>query len=482
MAVRTPDAVVVGSGPNGLAAALVLARSGLAVEVFEGAETPGGGCRTEELTIPGFHHDVCSTVQALVTVSPFFSDLHLDRLGVRLVKPEVAFAHPFDDGRAAAVRTSVDDTAAALGTDGPVYRRIFGPLVADAELILPTVLAPLRSVPRHPLAVARFAVAGVSSVAHLARRFYTPEARGLLAGVGAHAILPIDAPLTAAFALLLTTVAHVGGWPVVEGGSGRLVEALTNELTETGGRIHTGRWIQDLNDLPTARTTLLDTSTETIVRLCGSRLPSRYRNALTRFRHGPGICKVDWALAGPIPWTAAVCRTAGTLHLGGTFEDVAAAEAQVAAGVHPERPYCIVVQPGVVDATRAPDACQTLWAYCHVPNGSNIDMTTRIEAQIERFAPGFSDLVMARATVTAQEVERQNPNYVGGDINGGAGTLRQTVFRPAATWNPYRTPLQGLYICSSSTPPGGGVHGMCGVGAARAALSDLKVRYRTQPV
>ncbi|MGD0943570.1 MAG: NAD(P)/FAD-dependent oxidoreductase [Acidimicrobiales bacterium] len=474
----TPDAVVIGSGPNGLAAALVLARAGLSVEVLEGAATPGGGCRTEELTLPGLQHDVCSTVQSMVPLSPFFAGLDLERLGVRLCTPEVAFAHPLDDGRAGAVLGSVADTAATLGADGARYARLFGPLVDGAATIVPTVLAPLRSLPRHPVPMARFAVAGLPSLAHLARRFSTEEAKGLLAGVGAHAMLPLEAPLTAAFGIFLTIVAHAGGWPLVQGGSAQLVAALVSELTDAGATLHTGRFVKDATQLPAARAVVFDTSLETLVAVAGARLPAHYRRALGRFRHGPGICKVDWALSGPVPWSAPMCRKAGTVHVGGTFAEVARSESEVASDRHAERPYCLVVQPGVVDPTRAPAGQQTLWAYCHVPRGSTLDMTLRIEAQIERFAPGFKDLVLARATLTAAQAQAHNPNYVGGDITGGAGTLRQTIFRPAARWNPYRTGAQGIYLCSASTPPGGGVHGMCGVGAARAVLADLKVRER----
>ncbi len=469
------SAIVVGSGPNGLAAALTLARAGVAVEVFEGAATPGGGCRTEELTLPGFSHDVCSSVHPLAVASPFFQQADLAAHGVRLRFPPVAFAHPLDGGRAAAVRGSVAETAQGLGADAAAYRRLFGPLVRDAGLIVPTVLAPLRSVPQHPAAMARFGLAGLPSASWLARRFSTDEGRALIAGAAAHAIRPLNAPLTSGFGLLFTVLAHSVGWPVVEGGSARLVDALTAELAALGGKVVTGSWISSLADLPPARAVLLDVTPRQLAALAGDRLPRAYAGALRRFRYGPGICKVDWALAEPVPWTAEACRQTATVHLGGTLAEIARSEAEVASGRHPEHPYCIVVQPGVADPTRAPAGKQTLWAYCHVPPGSTVDMTGRIEAQIERFAPGFGDLVLARATTTAALAEQHNPNYVGGDINGGAATLCQTILGPTARWNPYRTALPGVYLCSASTPPGGGVHGMCGYGAARAALADLGV-------
>ncbi len=470
-----PDAIVVGSGPNGLAAALTLARAGVAVEVLEGADTPGGGCRTQELTLPGFRHDVCSSVHPLAAASPFFRQADLAAHGVRLRFPRVAFAHPLDGGRAAAVHGSVAETAHGLGPDAAAYRRLLGPLVRDAELIVPTVLAPLRSVPRHPLAMARFGLSGVAPASWLARRFSTDEGRALLAGAAAHAVRPLEAPLTSGFGLLFTMLAHSVGWPVVEGGSARLVDALTEELTTLGVKIITGRWISALDSLPAARAILLDVTPRQLIAIGGDRLPPAYAGALGRFRYGPGICKVDWALAEPVPWTADVCRETATVHLGGTLAEVVRSESEVAAGRHPEHPYCIVVQPGVADSTRAPAGKQTLWAYCHVPPGSTVDMTERIEAQIERFAPGFRDIVLARATTTAALAEEHNPNYVGGDINGGAATLRQTVVGPTLRWNPYRTAIPGVYICSSSTLPGGGVHGMCGAGAARAALADLGI-------
>jgi phytoene dehydrogenase-like protein len=469
------DAIVVGSGPNGLAAAVTLARAGLRVHVIEGADTPGGGCRTEELTLPGFRHDACSAVHPLAGASPFFAGTDLAARGVRLVTPKVAFAHPLDGGRAAAVAGSVLQTAEELGPDGAAYRRAIEPLVRDMPLTLPTILGPLRSVPRHPLAMARYGLPGLLPASALARRFRGQEAKVLVAGTAAHAMLPLTAPLTSAFAALFLMTAHTVGWPVVDGGSARIIDALAGELESLGGRVETGRWVRSLDRLPPARAVLLDVTPRQFVALADGRLQAWERRALERFRYGPGVCKVDWALSGPVPWDAAACREAGTVHVGGTFEQVARSESDVAAGRHPEAPFCLVTQAGVVDPGRAPEGKQTLWGYCHVPSGSTVDMSGRIEAQIERFAPGFRDLILARSVRTAADMERYNPNDVGGDVSGGAATLRQTFFRPTARWNPYRTSLRGVYLCSSSTPPGGGVHGMCGDWAARTALADLGV-------
>ena len=475
---RRADAVVVGSGPNGLIAALILARRGLAVDVIEAADHPGGGCRTAELTLPGFHHDVCSAVHPLLMASPAFSDFDLAAHGVRLLTPDIAFAHPLDGARAATVGGSVADVARSLGTDGPAYTRTFAPTVRGLQDILPVFLRSMRAVPTHPIAAARFGLRGLGSAAHAAHAFRTDEGRAVVAGAAAHSMLPLTAPLTGAFARLFTALAHVYGWPVVEGGSNAVVNALVAELGSLGGRIETGRLVRNISEVPPASAVLLDVTPRQLVDLAADRLPVLARRALSRYRYGPGVCKVDWALRGPVPWAAPACRSAVTLHVGGTLEEIARGEADVEAARHPDRPFCLVTQPCVVDPSRAPHGRHTLWAYCHVPNGSSVDMTERIEAQIERFAPGFRDLIEGRSTLTAAGTEAHNPSYVGGDINAGAATLRQMVFRPTARWNPYRTALKGVYLCSAATPPGGGVHGMCGLGAANAVLHDLGMAHR----
>jgi phytoene dehydrogenase-like protein len=472
------DAIVVGSGPNGLAAAVTLAAAGLRVHVIEGAATPGGGCRTEELTLPGFRHDVCSAAHPLALASPFFRRFGPAARGVRFAHPEVVYAHPLDGGRAAVVTRSVTETAAGLGTDAAAYRRLMRPLADGGNAVADAVLSSMRRPPAcsgapAAAALAAYARLGLRSAAVVARRFATEEARGLFAGVATHAMLPLTAPPTAGVGLLLGSLAHTVGWPVIAGGSARLTDAMAGAVVTAGGQVETGHWVRSLADLPPAPAVLLDVSPRAFLGLAGGRLPARYRDALARFRYGAGICKVDFALSGPVPWQNEAARRAGTLHLGGGFEEIAAGEAQVARGEHPESPYVLVVQAGVADPGRAPRGQQALWAYCHVPAGSTVDMTARIEAQIERFAPGFTDLVLARHTRTAAQEEAMNPNYVGGDIACGAQTVRQVLARPVARWNPYRTPLRGVYLCSSATPPGPAVHGRCGELAALTALRDV---------
>lgn len=466
------DAVVVGAGPNGLAAALTLAEAGYRVRIYEAAAEPGGGCRTAELTLPGHLHDVCSAVQALAPVSPFFRGMDLKAMGVRLRVPEISYAQPLDGGRAAVAYRDLNRTADGLGRDGGAWKRLLEPLVERADELMGDVLGDLRHLPRHPLTLARFGLPGLLPVSTLARwAFRDDAARALLSGVGAHAMRRLEAPLTSAFALTLAVTAHAGGWPVVVGGSGQLAQALVHRLGELGVDIVCDTPVTSLAELPPARAVLLDVTPRQLKRLGGDALPVRYRRALDRFRYGPGVFKVDYALTEPVPWTNADCRSAGTLHLGGRLEEVEASEADVEAGRHSDAPYVLVVQSSVVDPTRAPDGKHVLWAYCHVPNGSTQDRTQAVERQLERFAPGFRDVVAARATRTAAGYEMYDANYVGGDINAGRSGFWQAVLGPVPAWSRYRTAVPGVYLCSSSTPPGGGVHGMCGVNAAREVLS-----------
>lgn len=464
-----PDAVVVGAGPNGLAAALTLAETGRRVRVYEAADEPGGGCRTAALTEPGFRHDVCSTVQALAQVSPFFRALQLP---VQMCEPEVAFAQPLDGGRAALAYRDVDRTVAELGRDGRAWRRLLAPLARHSDALFDDVLGDLRHVPSAPFVLARFGLPGLLPVTTLAGTiFRDAPARALFAGVGAHSMRRLQAPLTSAFALILAVSAHATGWPVVAGGSGELTDALVKRLLELGVEFVCGEPITRLEELPRAPIVLLDLTPHQFAAVAGDALPHRYRRALERFRYGPGVFKLDYALSEPVPWLNEGCRRAGTVHVGGTLEEVAASEAAVEAGRHSDRPYVLSVQATTVDPTRAPAGKHTLWAYCHVPNGSTLDRTEAIENQIERFAPGFRDTVIARATRTAREYQRYDANYVGGDVNGGRAGLYQAVLGPVPRWSRYSTPLAGVYLCSSSTAPGGGVHGMCGVNAAREALA-----------
>jgi len=467
------EAIVVGSGPNGLAAAVVLARAGLSVRVLEAADTIGGGARSAELTLPGFVHDVCSAIHPLGAASPLFRMLPLQEHGVEWIEPSAALAHPFDDGTAALLERSPEAAAPALGEDERRWRRLFAPLARDAEPLLDEVLAPLH-VPSHPLTLARFGARAALSATALARlSFRDAKARGLFAGLAAHSMLPLARPPSAAFGLMLGLLGHSVGWPFPRGGSQRLSDGLASYLRSLGGEIETGHRVESLAELQGTRPVLLDVSPRGLLALAGDRLPSRYRRGLERYRYGPGVFKLDLALDGPIPWRAEECTRAGTVHLGATLEEIAASEAAAWRGKIVERPYVLLAQQSLFDATRAPAGQHTVWAYCHVPNGSTIDVTERIERQIERFAPGFRDRILARSALGPADLERHNANNVGGDINGGAATLSQLFTRPVARLSPYTTPLPGVFLCSASTPPGGGVHGMCGYHAAQAALRFL---------
>jgi phytoene dehydrogenase-like protein len=464
------DATVIGSGPNGLAAAIVLARAGRSVCVYEAKDTVGGGTRSAELTRPGFVHDVCSAIHPMALGSPFLRHLPLADHGLELIHPPAPLAHPFDDGNAALLERAVDATADGLGADAGGYRRLMGPLAESAGDVIGDVFGPLRA-PRHPVAAARFGLHALRSATGLARRRFEGEfARGLFAGIAAHSMLPLTAPTTAAAGLVLGLMAHAFGWPMARGGSQRIADAMTSHLRGLGGEIVTSHPVSGLGELPPAPIVLLDLTPRQVLHIAGDRLPGRYRRALGRYRYGPGVCKLDWALEAPIPWRAKECARAATVHLGGTLDEIAHSEQEVWRGRHPERPFVLLAQQTPFDPTRAPRGKHTAWAYCHVPSGSDVDMTDRIEAQVERFAPGFRELVIARNAISAAAMEGYNPNYVGGDINGGVQDLRQLFTRPVPRLVPYSTPVDGLYICSSSTPPGGGVHGLCGYFAAEAAL------------
>ena len=465
------DAVVVGSGPNGLAAAIVLQQAGLSVLLLEGKQEIGGGLRTAELTLPGFRHDICSAIHPLAAASPFFQTLPLAQYGLEYITPPVAAAHPFDDGTAAAVVTSMTDTGRSLGPDDDAYRRLLTPLVAQWPRIANDVLAPLH-VPKHPLLMARFGLPALLPATVLARRFAGEKAKGLLAGMSAHAIQPLSNLATSAIGLVLLIAAHRGGWPLPKGGSQGIADALVAHFVALGGRVETGTYVRSLAQLPSARAVLLDVTPAQLLQMAGHSLSSIYQWQLRRYRYGMGVFKVDWALAAPIPFTAPDCRRAGTVHLGNTLAEIAAGEKATAQGQHPARPFVLLAQQSLFDASRAPAGQHTAWAYCHVPNGSRVDRTAAIERQVERFAPGFQERILARHTFDTTQLEAYNPNCVGGDINGGLLDIGQLFTRPALRASPYRTSRRGLYLCSSATPPGGGVHGLCGYYAARRALRD----------
>ncbi|KQS57929.1 FAD-dependent oxidoreductase [Geodermatophilus sp. Leaf369] len=471
-----PDAVVVGAGPNGLAAALRLSAAGLRVQVVERGDRPGGGMRTEEVTLPGFQHDICSAVHPMGVASPFFREFDWESRGVRMLHPEVAYAHPLDGGRAALAYRSLEQTAAGLGADGDAYRMLFGELVEHGTDVIDFFLSsafrrlPTRSIP----AITRFALNALPNVSWLARKaFDGDQAQALLGGAAAHGMLDLTRPLTAGLGMVLSMLAHHRGWPLPEGGTQKMADAMVTALEQQGGSVELGHEVTDLREFDGVPAVLLDTSPGAFVAMAGDRMHPGYARWVTRYKHGPGVFKIDWALSDPVPWTHPDVRRAGTLHVAGTLAETIAGEAAPAAGRITDKPYVLAVQPTVVDPTRAPEGKHVFWAYVHVPHGSTVDMTEQIEAQVERFAPGFRDTILARATMTAPQMEQWNPNDVGGDISNGEASLRQMLARPVPRWNTYRTPIDNVFLASAATPPGPAVHGMCGDNAARVALKRV---------
>jgi len=467
-------AVVVGSGPNGLAAALTLAKAGVDVSVLEAADRPGGGTRSSELTLPGLIHDECSAFHPLAVDTPFSRSVDLTQYGLTWRWPEVQYAHPLDGGRGAAVLRSVADTAASLGSDGRRWQQVFGPLTERFDRITADFLRPVVRVPSHPIAMTRFGALSAVPAAVLAKAWSTDEARALFGGVAAHALRPFSAPFSAAIGVALGTAAHAYGWPVAEGGSAAISRAMIAALEEHGGKVETAVRIESLEQVGDADLVLLDVAPSAAVRIVGEKMPARIRRALLRYRHGPGVFKVDFALSGDVPWTHEASRRAGTVHVIGDFAELARAEQDVVSGRMPGRPYLLVGQQYLADRSRADGSLRPLYTYAHVPSGYRGNATELIEAQIERFAPGFRDLIVARSVRTVGQLEEHNANYIGGDVTTGANTARQLIFRPRASLKPYGLGVAGVYLCSAATPPGAGAHGMCGYNAARAALASLR--------
>lgn len=463
------DAIVIGAGPNGLAAAIVLAQKGLSVTVIERAHQVGGSVRSAALTLPGFTHDICSSVFPLGIGSPFFRGLPLREHGLEWIHPDAPLAHPLEE-TAVVLERSVDQTAAALGHDGPAWRSLMRPLAEKWDSLAGDLLAPIRW-PKHPLQLARFGTRALQSGLSLANRsFHGDAARALFAGNCAHSMMPLEHSITGSFGIILAASAHAVGWPSPKGGAQRLADALASYLQSLGGHIVTGIEVESLDQLPPAKAVLCDITPRQLLKIAGSKLPANYRRQLERYRYGPGAFKIDWALSAPIPWRHPQCLRAGTVHIGGTIAEIASSERDIWNGRPSEKPFVILAQHSLFDPTRAPAGAHTAWAYCHVPHGSEQDMNFAIEAQVERFAPGFRKLILARHTLKPAQLEEHNPNIVGGDINGGVPDLRQLIARP--TRRLYATPVKGLYLCSAATPPGGGVHGMCGYFAAKMALEN----------
>ena len=466
------DAVVVGSGPNGLSAAITMQKAGLSVLILESKANIGGGMRSAELTQPGFIHDVCSAIHPLAVESPFLRSLPLSRFGLEFIYPPVPVAHPFDDGTSACLSSSVFETANSLGVDCKAYLNLMEPLVRDWPVLATDILGPLR-LPENPIKLFRFGLNAILPAVQLANRFHSKEARGLLSGMAAHSIQPLSNLTTSAIALVLMAVGHLRGWPVIKGGSQTLANALSSLFLSMGGQIETNMHVESMKQIPPAKIIMFDLTPRQLLNILGNTFSSLYRWQLKRYRYGMGVFKVDWALDGPIPFSSLTCQQAGTVHLGNTLEEISEAERRTSNGKYPDRPFVLLAQQSLFDPTRAPTGKQTAWAYCHVPNGSMVDRTDAIERQVERFAPGFRDRILTRHTMNTAQIESYNPNYIGGDINGGISDINQLFTRPVITLTPYKTSKRGIYICSSSTPPGGGVHGMCGYHAARQALNDI---------
>ncbi|WP_340103695.1 phytoene desaturase family protein [Rhodohalobacter sp. 8-1] len=463
------DAIIVGSGPNGLSAAIRLAEQGLSVKVFEASSTIGGGMRTKELMQPGFHHDICSAIHPLAASSPYLKHLPLDKFGLEWIIPEFPVAHPMDDGDAVVMHHSMSETIDELGSDGAAWRSALEPISDNWDSLTADFLGPLRF-PKHPINLALFGLKALQPASMFKKRFKEPRAKALFAGLAAHSILPLDAISTSAIGLVLGAAGHAVGWPLPKGGSQSIANAMAGYFKSLGGEIETDSEITSLDQLPSHRALLLDITPRQFIQIAGDRLPENYVSRLKKFRYGSGVFKIDYILSEPVPWKDSRCKRAGTIHLGGTFDEIAAGEAVMDSGKHAEKPYILIAQQSNFDDTRTPDDRHTLWAYCHVPNGSTRDMTTEIESQIERFAPGFKDTIEERHTMNTDQFHDYNANYFGGDINGGRQDIWQLFTRPIHLINPYATPAEGVYLCSSSTPPGGGVHGMCGYHAATLAL------------
>ena len=471
------NAVVIGSGPNGLAAAVALAQAGIEVHVIEAADTVGGETRTKELTLPGFFHDVCAAAHPMGILSPYLRTLPLRDYGLEWIKPEASVAHPLDDEPAVMLWRSLERTSADLGVDAQAYRELIAPFLDRPQSLFADLMAPF-GFPRRPLTMLRFGLTAIRSAQKVARgRFRGERARALFAGCAGHSIMPLEHRLTAALGLIFCVSGHLEEWPVARGGSQAISNSMAGYLRDLGGTIETGRTVQGMDDLPPAGAYLFDTSPAGLIRIAGSQLPNRYVRRLERYRYGPGVFKIDWALDGPIPWRDPNCLKASTVHLGGQLDEIATAEAAMWRGEHPERPFTLLCQQSQFDPSRAPPGMHTGYAYCHVPNGSDVDLTEAIEDQVQRFAPGFKDRILARHTMTTSAFERYNPNYSGGAITGGVADLMQLFSRPVLRWNPYTTPHPQIFMCSASTPPGGGVHGMCGYYAAKVVARRMRAPF-----